>query len=129
MRDIKFRAKRIDNGEWVYGSLLIYKKGKPAILDNVVGDRHTVDPETVGQYIPVTNKARKEMYEGDIVMSPRHKHFPYSRECVITINKLGVYLKPVGSTVGDYLSNFNGDYVTYFEIIGNIHTPEKTEKE
>lgn len=54
MRDIKFRGKRIDNGEWVYGSLLndfggdtwiinTLQEIKDATIENVW---HKVAPET-----------------------------------------------------------------------------------
>lgn len=33
MREIKFRGKRIANGEWVYGSLLIWANGECTILE------------------------------------------------------------------------------------------------
>lgn len=55
MREIKFRGKRIDNGEWIYGSLLngdIIVSG-PVDVDGEyigLGEWSSVDPETVGQY-------------------------------------------------------------------------------
>jgi len=93
MREIKFRGKRLDNGEWVYGDLLrrsgatyiVYEdKPKDHNLRNIVIDRDNnpscppvtdwtiyelVDPETVGQYtgLDVSFGGGKEIYEGDIV--------------------------------------------------------------
>lgn len=91
MRTIKFRGKRIDNGKWVYGSLIIEpgdlvsfnsiysdinNKGKSQYLiypiDAKDGRAIEVIPETIGQYIGFKNHPpgkieRTEMYEGDIV--------------------------------------------------------------
>lgn len=81
MRERKFRGK--DNqGQWHYGSLVIYNDGTFAIAEN---DQTWTDdgyhnnefelikvrPETVGQYIGITDTSTppKEIYDGDIIES------------------------------------------------------------
>ena len=67
MREIKFRGKRLDNGEWLYGSLVILN-GRYFIFDDA--NRHEVDPTTVGEFTGLKDRKGIAIYEGDVIRSP-----------------------------------------------------------
>ncbi len=82
MREILFRGKRKDNGEWVYGDLIHngvdennglveYKDGDEFICMVDIQDKlciiRKVKADTVGQYVNFIDKNGVKVFEGDIV--------------------------------------------------------------
>jgi uncharacterized phage protein (TIGR01671 family) len=72
MREILFRGKRIDNGEWVYGYLC--KMGSDYYI--ITSDsREEIDSKTIGQYTGLTDKNGVKIFEGDLLRIPFKSDF------------------------------------------------------
>lgn len=82
MREILFKAKRVDNGEWVEGNLIIshrnhvdknFKCVEYYILNDdylngeFIGFKIKVIPKTVSQFTGLTDKNGVKIFENDIV--------------------------------------------------------------
>ena len=126
-----FKAKRIDNGEWVQGYLYGIWEKRYILwgMTNDVPDMIEVDPSTICQCTGLKDKNGNLIWENDVVK----KHF-YSiyDSCVNSEEYIGVVKLKDCAWVVD---SFRGEYkcavpifeamtysedVKYFEIIGNI---------
>lgn len=138
MREILFRGKRADNGEWIYGNLLVdypcCKNGVDetvklySILDFKTNEEEVkkveVIPSTVGQYTDLTDKDGKKIFDGHIIRNLKTKEtavvqwFPEHSAFMVwckSSNEVGFLYECTKSNI---------------EVIGNIHdNPELLEQE
>lgn len=131
MREILFRGKRIDNGEWVEGWLIKDEYGFCIASDNslyhVDGcewnfDDVLVDPATVGQFTGLTDKNGKKIFEGDVVdrATERSGQKSSHRTGVVVFKRYGFVFEPIGN-------RGHGMWICgELEVIGNIHDKEET---
>ena len=121
MRDILFRGKRIDNGEWVEGGY--YKEDYTAKIYitfwNSFGlgfmDATQVDPSTVGQYTGLLDNNGEKIFEGDIVEGP---DFDAEDGYGVVGWDDGSFEIENGMWCGTFHENYDGKEL---EVIGNIH--------
>lgn len=133
MREILFRAKRLDNGEWVEGDYCncvwqankeikvpcIYAWDKFALMGLTV----KIDPSTLGQFTGLTDKNGKKIFEGDIVFfNPYETHI---NDRIIKFENSAFVAELVRSQYHVPLYELS---VNMFSVIGNIHdNPELLE--
>lgn len=124
-RQIIFRGKRLDNGEWVYGDLE-YNSAKNIVRIHTYDNngeylmQHLVQPDAVGQFTGLTDKNGKEIYEGDILSTdlaiPRC-------EVVFRNGCFALRLNDGDEDFYDIISPIDEsvDKTKYHNIIGSIH--------
>lgn len=115
-----FRAKRIDNGEWVWGSYYEFL-GRLHIFKPVFASKkavYEVDPSTICQCTGLKDKSGRLIFENDIMEAHLDDEFPedVARTRVVW-DKNAWVTREQGSVDRAYLDDFDTEH---FEVVGNI---------
>lgn len=120
MREILFRGKRTDNGEWVYGNYYHCcgtAYGATFIVVNDFGFIEVI-PHTVGQYTGLTDMNGKKIFEGDLMAFRPLK-------CVVEVVWDGIGWKTFSRFLGgkirlaDATERYDIHTMRTFEVVGN----------
>lgn len=102
LRNIKFKAKRLDNGEWVEGDLIHSTSyvgiSYPSDEFSDVPVVHRVDSSTVCQFTGLKDEEGKEIFEGDLLAE---KSFP---------------MYEVGYIDGEFVASYIGENTFIFKL-------------
>lgn len=126
MREILFRGKRVDNGEWVEGFLV--QRTKWWIYERFLAGRqysfhkYEVHPATIGQYTGLKDNENVKMFEGDRVRG-NYGIPPRVVESVIEWKDGGFYIDTNGHTPLEATIK-EGRECLDLTIIGNVHDKE-----
>lgn len=134
MREILFKAKRIDNGEWVEGCY-VTSDGKSFICMDIVEHYcvialrwFEIDPETLCQFTGICDKNGNRIWENDILMAYLDESYPEDVTYeTVEWGVAGWVGHEANSIDRQYLDEFD---TKYYEVVGNtFDNPELLQEE
>ena len=132
MRDLLFRAKRLDNDEWIEGSYVHLNLGRHYIFtgkldltqhnynSHIGFECFEVNPGTVGQYTGVDDTNGTKIFEGDIVQYTYATNSDLTHIGCVVYGSGEFYIEDIASGEDAFMSSLTDDDYTY-KVIGNIY--------
>lgn len=123
MREILFKAKRIDNGEWAVGYYVntCYPGNDKETGYFIVvypNEYHEIYTSTICQFTGLCDKNGKKIWENDILMAHLDESYPEDTTYeTVEWGFAGWVAHETDSTDRDYLGEFD---LEYYEVVGNI---------
>lgn len=127
IENIKFKAKRLDNGEWIKGyfyeendnTYIIENRQKESKLNR--NPAYQVDPSTVCMFTGLKDCRLNEIWEGDIIQNPE---FPFEERTVTWSNNSSCFM-PIDE---DGCKDRDFSFLVLFKkwtVVGNKFDKEK----
>ena len=133
MREILFKAKRIDNGEWVVGQYVntCYPGNNKETGRFIVvypNEYHEIYTSTICQFTGLCDKNGKKIWENDILMAHLDESYPEGVTYeTVEWGAAGWVSCETNSVDRQYLDEFD---LEHFEVVGNIFdNPELLQEE
>ena len=133
LREILFKAKRVDNGEWVVGQYVntCYPGNDKETGHFIVvypNEYHEIYTSTLYQFTGLCDKNGKKIWENDILMAHLDDDYPEDVTYeTVEWNFAGWVTHETGSTNREYLDEFD---LEHFEVVGSIFdNPELLQEE
>lgn len=125
MREIIFRGKYLEDGNWVFGNLVVDDDKNVYIEARA---RYAVDPKTVGQYTGMVDKNGTRIFEDDIVRYGHNGSLRNTRYQVYleTCHRCGWY--PFAKGDGCGCCEDEVECPEDCEVVGNMHDASDVEK-
>lgn len=124
MREIKFRAKRLSDGKWLYGDHFTNRGMHYITADKIISpfaapEDFQVDPKTLGQYTGTVDSDGEEIWEGDIIELLTETKDEHKYLAMAFIEEQANF-SGVGSTIMSII-----EIKTFYKrdhlVIGNVH--------
>lgn len=127
-REILFKARRKDNGEWVEGDAIHEPIGMSIRYEkNGMSVRVPVDPDTLCQYTGLTDKNGKKIWENDILRRDGYWDMRIEFENGAFMVRNADKIQYINRVTYTSISTFD---IKEYEVIGNIFdNPELLEEE
>lgn len=127
-REILFKAKRKNNGEWVEGYYLNIAKinrfictGKikldGAVKGIIAPEMYEIDPDTICQFTGLTDKNGKKIWENDILRRDGYWDIRIEFENGVFMVRNADKVQYINRVICTSISTFN---IKVYEVIGDI---------